>query len=145
MYGKNGFAAGASQLYSEDSSMSMNAQKRYVAIVDVLLILPAALFMSALVLRQLTMSSLGAAAQLTVMWYAQRPWTLWLLLVTLPLVVVVAGCATQLQGCDYERPRAGLREPVAAILMDRTTMLIAALTFVAAIILGVVGLHILAN
>jgi hypothetical protein len=144
MYRKNGVChRGESQLHTGD--LSMNAQKRYVAIMEVLLILPAALFMAALVLRQLTASSLGVAAQLTVMWYAERQWTLWLLLVTLPLAVVVAGCATLLHVWKYEHSRTGLQQTVAAVLTDGTSMLIAVLTIVAAIFLAVVGLHILAN
>jgi hypothetical protein len=123
----------------------MNAQKCYVALMEVLLILPASLFMTALVVRQLTASSLGEAAQLTIMWYAERQWTLWVLLVTLPLAVVAAGCATLVRAWKHENSRTGLQQTVAAVLMDGTSMLIAALSIVAAIILAIVGLHILAN
>jgi hypothetical protein len=123
----------------------MNANKHHVALMEVLLILPAALFMASLVVRELPASGLGAAAQRTVMWYAERQWTLWLLLVTLPLVVLVVGCATLLQGWDAEHLRTAVHKPLAAISTDGTTMFIAALTFVAASILAIVGLHILAN
>ena len=70
----------------------MNAKKHHVALMEVFLILPAVLFMASLVARNLPASTLGVAAQRTVMWYAERQWTLWLLLVALPLVVLVVGC-----------------------------------------------------
>ncbi len=123
----------------------MNANKHFVALMKVLLILPAALFMASLVIRELPVSGLDLAAQRTVMWYAERQWTLWLLLVTLPLVVIGVGCATLLQGWDADRLRAAIHKPLAAISTDGTSIFIAALTFVAAIILAIVGLHILAN
>jgi len=123
----------------------MNTNKHYVAVMEVLLILPAALFMAALVIRELPLSGLDVAAQRAVMWYAERQWTLWLLLVTLPLVVLLVGCATLLQGCDADRLRTAVRKPLAAISTDVTSIFIAALTFVAAVILAIVGLHILAN
>jgi ABC-type Fe3+ transport system permease subunit len=123
----------------------MNVNKHYVALMEVLLILPAMLFMASLVVRELPSSGFDAAAQRTVMWYAERQWTLWLLLVTLPLVVLVVGCATVLKGWDTERVRTVGRRPSAAIVTSGTTLIIAALSLVAAIILVIVGLHILAN
>ena len=123
----------------------MNANKHYVALMEVLLILPAAIFMASLVVRELPASGLDVAAQRAVMWYAERQWTLWLLLVTLPLVVLVVGCATLLQGRDADRLRTAVHTPLAAISTDGTTIFIAALTFVAAAILAIVGLHVLAN
>jgi hypothetical protein len=125
--------------------LSMNANKHYVALMEFLLILPAALFMAALAVRELPTSGLDVAAQRTVMWYAERQWTLWLLLVTLPLVVLIFGCATLLQDWDAERLRTAVHKPLTALSTDGTTIFIAALTFAAAIILAIVGLHILAN
>src|SRR4029078_541904 len=63
--------------------------------------------MSSLVLRHLMVPDLGAAAQQTVMCYAERQWTLWLLLVTLPLVVVVTSCATLMQSWVDEHSQTG--------------------------------------
>jgi hypothetical protein len=123
----------------------MNAKKYRVALMEVFLLLPAVLFMASLVARNLPASTLGVAAQHTVMWYAERQWTLWLLLVALPLVVLVVGFATLLQGWGAEHVGSGLHRPLAAISTDGTTIFIAALTCVAAIILAIVGLHILAN
>ena len=47
-------------------------------------------------------------AQRIVMWYAGRMWTLWMLLITLPLAVLVTGCLTFLRS-RRELPR-GVRE-----------------------------------
>jgi ABC-type Fe3+ transport system permease subunit len=125
--------------------LSMNANKHRVALMEVLLIVPAAIFMASLVVRELPGSGLDVAAQRTVMWYAERQWTLWLFLVTLPLAALVSGSATLLQGWDADRLRTAVHKPLAAISTDGATIFIAALTFVAAIILAIVGLHILAN
>src|SRR3954452_10693688 len=107
----------------------MNANKHYVALMEVFLILPAALFMASLVVRELPASGLGVAAQRTVMWYAERQWTVWLLLVALPVAVPVVGCVTLLQGWDAEPMQTGLQKALAAITTDGTTIFIAALTF----------------
>jgi ABC-type Fe3+ transport system permease subunit len=118
----------------------MNANKHFVALMEVLLILPAALFMTCLAVRQLPASGLDIAAQRTVMWYANQQWTLWLLLVTLPLVVLAVGCGTLLQGWSAEHQQTHDRRQLAG-----TTIFIAALTFTAAVILAIVSVHLLAN
>ncbi|HEX3598711.1 MAG TPA: hypothetical protein VHU84_01140 [Lacipirellulaceae bacterium] len=123
----------------------MNTDKRYVALLEFLLIVPAALFMASLVVRELPASGLDVAAQRTVMWYAERQWTLWLLLVTLPLVVLVVSGATLLKGWGSERPQTVGDKPLTSISTDGGTIFIAVLTFAAAVILAIVGLHVLAN
>src|ERR1039458_2263742 len=72
----------------------MNTTKR--AIAQVLLIFPAIFFMGALVVRQLLPLQHEPAhtAHRIVMWYAGRVWTLWVLLIALPLAVLVTGCVT---------------------------------------------------
>lgn len=123
----------------------MNANKHYAALVEFLLILPASLFMGSLFLRRLPASGLDMAAQRTVMWYAERQWTLWLLLVVLPLVALFVGCATLLQGWSTEGLRTAGHKSVAGFSTGGATVLITALTIVAAMILAIVCLHILAN
>ncbi len=125
----------------------MNTNKRNVALAELLLILPAALFMGALVVRHMQTAAFGLdlAAQRTVMWYAERQWTLWLLLVALPFLVLVVGCATLLQSWEVEGLRAAVRQPLAAIRTHAPTVSIAVLTAAAGVILGIVALHILAN
>jgi len=58
--------------------------------------LPAALFMTALVVRSLSycITNRRLTAQQLVMWYAGRMWTLWVLLLALHFTVLVTGCAT---------------------------------------------------
>ncbi len=60
---------------------------RAIAAIELVLILPAALSMTALVLRNLPQFEHGA--QQLVMWYARRMWSLWVLLLGLPLTVLV--------------------------------------------------------
>src|SRR5271167_3397676 len=68
---------------------------RVIAFLELVLIFPAALFMTALALRNLQSLQLEPArsAQQLVMWYAGRMWTLWVLLFGLPFIVLVSGCA----------------------------------------------------
>ncbi len=77
----------------------MNPTRRAIAATQALLISPAILFMCALILRQMSPLQHEPAytSQQIVMWYAGRMWTLWVLLITLPLGVVVTGCLTFLR------------------------------------------------
>ena len=69
-------------------------RSRIIAFLQLALILPAALFMASLVLRNVAPLRYEPAhtAQQIVMWYAGRLWTLWVLLFTLPCIVLVSGC-----------------------------------------------------
>ena len=120
----------------------MIAKLRFVAFAELLLILPAAIFMTALILRQLPAATLGLnnAAQHAVTWYAERQWTLWLLLVALPFATLVIGCATLLES---RQTAAG--PLLTALRTQPATLMIAILTTAAGVILAIVGLHILAN
>src|SRR5580704_12217210 len=77
---------------------------RIIAALELVLILPAALFMTALVLRNLQPLQFEPAhsAQLLVMWYAGRMWTLWVLLFALPIIVLVSGCAELIRNWKRE-------------------------------------------
>lgn len=107
----------------------MPSLKRLAPILQLILILPAAVFMLALILRPL-----GApVAAEVVKWYSGRFWTLWLLLSLLPLAVFVIGC---LSLWSHWREGATPRP-------DRAWPLVLALTVLAAVILVVVGAHVL--
>ncbi len=95
-----------------------------IAGLELLLVAPAALFMTALVVRYV-----APGAQRIVMWYAGRPWTLWILLIALPLAVLVSG--------GLALARGGRRD--AAMVRVGVATLIAATDLVA------VGLHMLMN
>jgi hypothetical protein len=74
-----------------DTKYSM--RMRTIALLQLLLIFPAALFMASLVVRNLgPMNSEPAhSAKEIVMWYAGRMWTLRVLLFTLPCIVLISG------------------------------------------------------
>ncbi len=97
--------------------------------------LPAALFMVALILRgmQPLQYEPAHAAQAIVLWYAGRTWTLWILLIALPVVVLVSGVLTVFnEGLRHART-------------ETATRLIAIATLVAGAILVVVAVHMMMN
>jgi hypothetical protein len=121
---------------------------RIIAVLEVVLILPAALFMTALALRNLQPPQYESAhiAQKLVMWYAERMWTLWVLLLGLPFTVLVSGCAALLRSWnrDIVLPLTA-RQSLAVVRAHLATLFIAATTLIAGVILAIVVLHLLAN
>ena len=126
----------------------MHTVKRAIATAELLLILPAALFMSALVIRSLQPFQFEPAhtAQRIVMWCAERQWTLWVLLIAMPLAVLVTGCAMLLHiwASDVALPH-GARHAFAAVRAHPATLFVAAATLTAGAVLVIVALHMLAN
>jgi hypothetical protein len=126
----------------------VNTTKSVGVALQGLLISPAVLFMGALLARNLPLPQyeLARNAQRIVMWYSARQWTLWMLLVVLPLAVLVAGCLTLLSsGNDaLERPQA-TRQTLAAIRSHVATLFVATATLMAGGVLAIVVVHILAN
>jgi hypothetical protein len=121
---------------------------RVIAIIELVLIFPAALFMTALVVRNLHLPQYQPAhiAQQLVMWYAARMWTPWVLLLLLPFAVLVTGCDTLLRSWnrDTEAPDTPRRSP--DVIRTHFAMLfVAGTTLTAAGILTIVVLHMLAN
>jgi hypothetical protein len=112
----------------------MHTGKRAIATTELLLILPATLFMTALVVRTLQplQNEPARTAERIVMWYAERQWTLWILLIALPLAVLVTGCAALM--------RNNARETLAAIRAHPAALLIAAATLTAGVFLVIVVL-----
>ena len=121
---------------------------RIIAGMELVLIFPAALFMTALALRSLQPLQYEPAhsAQQLVMWYAGRMWTLWVLLLGLPFTVLVSGCAELLQSWnrDFVLPLTARQSP-AMVRAHLATLFIAATTLLAGVILAIVVLHVLAN
>lgn len=121
---------------------------RIIVVLEVVLILPAALFMTALALRNLQPPQYESAhiAQKLVMWYAGRMWTLWVLLLGLPFTVLVSGCAALLRSWNREIivPLTA-RQSLAMVRAHLATLSIAATTLIAGVILAIVVLHVLAN
>ena len=120
--------------------------RRAIAVAELLLIAPSALFMTALLVRNLQPQQHEPAhsAQRIVMWYAARSWTLWVLLMFLPLTVLVIGCATLLHSWhDDGELRHAARQTLAAIRAHLPTLIVAAATVAAAGILAIVVGHML--
>jgi hypothetical protein len=109
---------------------------------------PAILFMGALVVRQLSPLQHEPAhtAHRIVMWYAGRMWTLWALLISLPLAVLVTGCVTLLRSWSNvpELPYRA-QQVLAAIYADRPMLCIAMMTLTAGVVLAIVAMHMAAN
>lgn len=120
----------------------MTTLKRIVAATEILLVLPAALFMTSLFVRNLQPVPYEPAttARHVVEWFsAHPPVGLQLFLIALPFVAFVLGGATLLGNW---RRDAELRQAVRAHL---ATVLIAGATLVAGCSLAVVFLHMAAD
>lgn len=118
---------------------------RTIAAAELLLISPAALFMTALFVRNLTPKQNEPAytAQRIVMLYASSVHVgLWLLLIALPLAVLMIGSATLLRQWSED---ASLREALAAVRAHFATLLIAGATVASIGILGAIGVHVLTD
>jgi hypothetical protein len=121
---------------------------RVIAVMELVLIFPAVLFMTVLVLRnfQPLQYEPARSAQQLVMWYAGRMWTLWFLLLGLPLIVLVSGCAELLRSYnrDIVLPLTS-EKSLAMVRAHLSSLFIAATTLMAGVILAIVVLHVLAN
>jgi hypothetical protein len=121
---------------------------RFIAAMQLALIFPAALFLTAVLVGagDPPQYDLACFAHRIVMWYSARIWTLWLLLLALPFAVLVAGCATLLRSWnrDIELPHAARLSP-AMIPAALATLFVAGTTLTSAAILAIVILHMLAN
>jgi len=121
---------------------------RIIAVMELVLIFPAALFMTALALRNVQPLQYEPAhsAQQLVMWYAGRMWTLWVLLFGLAFTVLVSGCAELLHSRNRGIALAlTARQSLAMVRAHLATLFIAATTLLAGVILAIVVLHVLAN
>jgi hypothetical protein len=121
---------------------------RVIAFLELVLIFPAALFMTALLLRnpQPLQFAVARSAQQLVMWYAGRMWTLWVLLFGLPLVVLVSGCAELVRNWNRDISVSLTSQKSLALVREHlASLFIAATTLIAGVILAIVVLHVLAN
>ncbi len=121
---------------------------RLIAGLQAALIFPAVLFLAAVLVGagDPPQYELARVAQGIVTWYSARMWTLWLLLLMLPLAVLAAGCVTLLSGWNraVELPIA-VRPSLATLPAPIATFFVAGTTFTSAGVLAVVVLHMLAN
>jgi hypothetical protein len=122
----------------------VNTNKRIIAVTELVLIFPAALFLAAVVARYL--QPLQYAAQQIVTWYAGRQWTLWVLLIGLPFAALFTGCVTLLWNANGgPKESQSAKQSSTPIYAQLPTRIIAAATLAAGLILAVVALHMLAN
>ena len=127
----------------------MNTIRRPVALLELLLVFPAVLFMTALFARSVQPVQFEPAhtAQQIVDWYAARPHVgLWLLLIALPLLVFGIGLATLLRawGGDSEF-RNGTLQAVALVRSHLSALAISVATAAAGGILTIVAFHLLTD
>ena len=127
----------------------MKPFKSALAAAEVLLVIPAALFMTALVIRSLQPQQYEPAhtAQRIVDWYAARPQLgLWVLLTLLPLTVLLTGCITLLRTWRADASlRPSALQVLEALRAHFATFLVALATLASVCILTVVALHVLAG
>ena len=126
----------------------MTQYRRGLALVNLVLILPACLFMFALLVRLWLplQTGMGIPAQQMIMWYSGRLWTLWLLLVTLPLIALISGWVGLVRSWtgDIELRQAA-RHPLVAIRTHGPVVFVALETLIAGMILAIVAVHVLMN
>jgi hypothetical protein len=127
----------------------MKVNKYTIATMELALIFPAVLFMTALFVRNLQPPQYEPAhtAHQIVAWYAARPRIgLWGLLIALPLAVLVMGCGTLLRGWSRETElRQAARNTLATLSAHLSTLLVAAATLAAGGVLAIVTLHVLTD
>lgn len=128
----------------------MSLPKRVIAATELLLIFPAALFMTALFVRNVQPLQYEPAhtAQRIVMWYSGLPphIGLWGLLIALPFAVLVTGCGTLLRSWSSEvQLRQATLQTLTAIRAHLAALLVAGATLIAAGVLAIVALHVLTD
>jgi len=127
----------------------LNSMKRTLAAAELLMAFPAALFMTALFVRNIQPQQYEPAhtAERIVTWYATHPpFSLWILLIALPIAVVVIGGGALLQQWRGDAELlAAAHQTLGAIRMHFATLLIALATSACAVILAIVALHVVTD
>jgi ABC-type Fe3+ transport system permease subunit len=123
--------------------------RRSLAAAELLLVFPAALFMTALFVRNIQPQQYEPAhsAQRIVEWYAGRPHVgLWVLMIALPLLVLVAGAMALVRSWQRDEGlREDVRNTIGHLRTHFATFLIFAATAAAAGILMIVAVHVLTD
>ncbi|HEV2135529.1 MAG TPA: hypothetical protein VGR47_14945 [Terracidiphilus sp.] len=125
----------------------MKALRRALATLEALLIFPAALFMTALFVRNLQPQQFEPAhtAQRIVDWYAARTHVgLWLFLIGFPLAVLAIGCVTLVRNWRSDAAlRQAALECAGAVRRHFAVLIVAVATAASAVILAIVALHLI--
>ncbi|HWX18441.1 MAG TPA: hypothetical protein VN578_00915 [Candidatus Binatia bacterium] len=129
--------------------VSMKTIKRTIATTELLLVFPAALFMTALFVRDIQPAQYEPAhtALRLVEWFSARPHLgLDVCLIALPFAALVIGGATVLRSWRSEaKLRQAALETLAAVRSHLATLLIAGATVMAGGILAIVALHMITD
>jgi hypothetical protein len=125
----------------------MNALKRCTAIGELLLLLPASLFMASLFVQHLEPVPPAQAAHHLVEWFSTHVVLgLYVFLVALPFVAFLIGCATVLLSWrSAEGIRRAVLEMLGAVRGHMAILLIAGATVMAGGILAIVGMHMITH
>ncbi len=127
----------------------MNTIKRTIAATELLLVFPAALFMTALFVRNLQPAQYEPAhtARRLVEWFSARPHLgLDVFLIALPFAALVFGSVTVLRSWRNDAAlRQAARETLAALRAHLATLLITGATLTAGGILAIVALHMMTD
>lgn len=129
--------------------VSMKTIKRAIAIMELFLVFPAALFMTALFVRNLQPAPYEPAqtARRMVEWFAARPIVgLYILLIALPFAAFVIGSVALVRSWRSDATlRKAAQETIAAVRAHAAALLIAGATVIAGGILAIVALHIITD
>ena len=127
----------------------MKILRSALATLELALIFPAALFMTALFVRNLQPQQFEPAhtAQRIVDWYAARTHLgLWLFLIAFPLAVLLIGCVTLLRSWRADPAlRAAAFEWAATLRRHFAVIVVALATATSALILCSVALHLITD
>ncbi len=121
-----------------------------LAAVEVVLISPALVFMTALFVRNVQeppQAEPAHTAQRIVMWYAAQPRLgLWVFLMAMPLAALATGCALVVRSWNRDVGlRQAVRRAAAEIRPHAAMLVVAATTVLAAAVLVIVALHSLSD
>ena len=118
---------------------------RAIAATELLLIFPAALFLTALFMRNIQPQQYEPAhtAQRIVDWYQVHPHVaLWIFLMAMPFTVFMIGVAALLRAWNREAElRQAARHTLGAARQHLSALLITVATLAAGLILAIVALH----
>ena len=122
----------------------MRTIKRTVAIIELLLVFPAALFMIALFMREV--QPLAQTGRL-VEWFSHHVvFGLYVSLIAMPLAAFAVGCVVVLRSWRSDAEfRQATREIFNAVRAHLASLLIAGATLMAGVILAIVAMHMIAE
>ncbi len=122
---------------------------RPIAAAELLLVAPAALFMTALFVRNLQPQQFEpahTAARIVDLYASSTHVGLWLLMIAMPLVVLIAGCVTLARTWHADSAlRQAAQQAVAALWAHLAAFFIACATLSAFAILAIVALHLITD